>query len=253
MLIIAGNEVKTEDVAGRHGIKDIQKKILEVMSASSHSHRYPSEEELLFETNMRENIIDASKDLYRSRMRFKVFRDSICNTEYWRRTDEGGFELKEGVSPSDAIMDIFRHGREYGTECATAIVIVFYRAVLNIYGSELFDRGFGSIYLMNWQQAYRDLGVATQRHPDDYFPGDCRYFSNPDVNPLTPEWQGENTIDFGNGEYYGHGIGIMNADGIIRALNQNRVPGSEIPAHLLETATRPNFRMLFNKYTSLLE
>lgn len=38
-------------------------------------------------------------------------------------TDEGGFLLRSGVTPASAIRDIFRNGRQYGFECATAIVI----------------------------------------------------------------------------------------------------------------------------------
>ena len=39
-------------------------------------------------------------------MTFKTFRKSICNLDYWDRTKEGGFILKNGVTPSDAIKDI---------------------------------------------------------------------------------------------------------------------------------------------------
>ena len=62
----------------------------------------------------------------------------------------------------------------------------------------------------------------------DYLPGDCRYFNNPDVDPLTPEWQGENAIDLSGGMYYGHGIGIKTADKIIEILNHNRIQDSNI-------------------------
>ncbi|NJD01069.1 MAG: hypothetical protein FIA99_00365 [Ruminiclostridium sp.] len=105
---------------------------------------------------------------------------------------------------------------------------------------------------MNWQHVHKHLGIQTYRDPEEYFPGDCRYFANPDVNPLTPEWQGENAIDLGTGKYYGHGIGITSAGNIIAALNENRISGSEVSAHLLQTATRPDFKKLYEKSGSVV-
>ena len=245
MLIIAGSEIRPDAFASKHPLAEKERKMLETMSAATRSSQFDSEEELLFELGMRKNIVSASAKLYRSRMRFKTFRESECNTDFWTRSEEGGFSLNEGVRPSDAILDIFRGGRKYGTECASALVIVFYKALLDIYQPELFDRTCRGIYLMNWQNA-RHLDITTYRNPEEYFPGDCRYFANPDVDPLTPEWQGENTIDLGDGQYYGHGIGITNADEIIAVLNENRISRSQNPAHLLESATRPDFKNLYS-------
>ena len=58
------------------------------------------------------------------------------------RTEEGGFLLKDGVKPSEAIKDIFVNSSLYGTECATAMVIVFYGAIVNVFPEEVFDRVF---------------------------------------------------------------------------------------------------------------
>lgn len=245
MLMVAGSIIKPDDFAAQHQVTEIGKKTLDIMSSANRQYKFGSPEELLFELEMRKNIIDASFNLYKSRMRFRIFRESFCNEDYWERTQEGGFLIKEGTRPSEAISDIFENGRKYGTECATAIVIIFYKAVLDIYKPELFDISFTGIYLMNWQHAHKHLGITTYRDQEDFFPGDCRYFANPDVNPLTPEWQGENAIDLGTGLYYGHGIGISNADGIISALNRHRKGGSEISAYLLKTATRPDFNKLY--------
>lgn len=66
----------------------------------------------------------------------------------------------------------------------------------------------------------------------DYLPGDCVYFENPDHDEETPEWQGENAILLGNNLFYGHGIGITTAQGIIDELNSNRKPNATISASL---------------------
>ena len=248
MLIVAGNETRPESVTSQYPATEIEMKVLETLSSGNGTYRYSSMDELKFELEMRKRIIEASRDLYRGGLRFKVFRESECNERYWNRTEEGGFEVKEGVRPSEAMTDIFEHTRRYGTECATAVVIVFYKAVLDIYQADLFDRNFEGLYLMNWQNAYKQLGVLTYRDAEDFFPGDCRYFANPDVDPLTPEWQGENAIDMGNGKYYGHGIGIVSGELIIEALNRNRISGSETSAYLMETATRPDFKKLSGAY-----
>ena len=55
------------------------------------------------------------------------------------------------------------------------------------------------IELMNWSNIDEKLGVDYYDSVSDFMPGDCIYFKNPDVNPKTTEWQGENTIDLGDG------------------------------------------------------
>jgi protein-glutamine gamma-glutamyltransferase len=123
--------------------------------------------------------------------------------------------------------------------------MIYYKAVLDAYSTELFNKAFPEITLMNWQQLDEIIGVATYRKLTDYLPGDCRYFRNPDVNPLTPEWQGENAIDLGGGVYYGHGIGIGSQNKIIEALNENRIEDAQASAYLMDTATRPDFNGLY--------
>ena len=81
-----------------------------------------------------------------------------------------------------------------------------------------------------------------------YLPGDRRYFANPDVDPLTPQWQGENVIDLSGDKYYGHGLGVHNAEAIVRALNENRSEDADESAHLLDSAGLPNFKRLFDIY-----
>jgi protein-glutamine gamma-glutamyltransferase len=224
----------------------IQEEALDKLAASPQRFDYSSEEELLFELDMREAIVLSSVELYKGGLNFAIFRKSRCNPKYWNRTSEGGFRLRRGVSPYEAIMDIFENSGMYATECATAMVIVYYGALAKLYGKEVFDRTFKDIYLMDWHNIdplLRDIGYMSK--PAVYLPGDRRYFANPDVDPETPEWQGENVIDLSDGNYYGHGIGIGRAGDIIEALNQNRAPGSTRSAYLMDTVGRPNFKRLY--------
>jgi protein-glutamine gamma-glutamyltransferase len=75
-------------------------------------------------------------------------------------------------------------------------------------------------------------------------PGDVVYFKNPDHDPDKPEWQGENAVLLGNNSYYGHGLGIKGAEGMIASLNRERVPGSRISAYLTDEALHPDFAYL---------
>ncbi|NLV36687.1 MAG: protein-glutamine gamma-glutamyltransferase [Clostridiaceae bacterium] len=245
MIELTSGEFNAQSFLDQYTSGSAEYEMLKKLNESTHTYKYPDLDELTFEIKMRRAIINASLDLYRARLSFRTFQDSKCNEDFWRRMSNGGFALKQGVKASDAINDIYRNTRQYGTECATAIVIVYYKAVLEVYGASLFDKAFTDIVLMNWQQMDELLSIATYRKLPDYIPGDCRYFRNPDVNPLTPEWQGENAIDMGNGKYYGHGIGISDANRIIAVLNQNRVADSTISAYLMDTATRPDFGSLY--------
>jgi len=248
MIKIAGNELNTNEIIADYPSDSIEVKIINILSSSDKIYTYDSLDQLKFELNMRKNIISASRELNASYFSFRIFRRSKCNPQYWNRTDEGGFLLKDGVKPSEGIRDIFINSSQYGTECATAIVIIYYKALLNIYPEELFNEMFPNIHLMNWHYIDRDLDIGYYENLKDYLPGDCRYFKNPDVNPVTPEWQGENAIDLGDGTYYGHGIGIETADEIIKALNDYRIEDSTESAYLLDSATRPNFKYLANRY-----
>ncbi|MGI5971944.1 MAG: protein-glutamine gamma-glutamyltransferase [Oscillospiraceae bacterium] len=228
----------------------IERKALEILSGSDKSYAYDSLEQLRFELELRGKTVSASYELNRSGMSFEVFRDTRCNGDYWTRRSDGGFVLKRGVKASDAILDIYRNGSQYGTECATAMQIVYYKALLDVFREDAFNEMFPEVTLMNWRDIESELReTGRMQNTGDFVPGDRLYFANPDVDPKTPHWQGENVIDLGNGTYYGHGMGIRNADFIIRALNGNRREGAGRSAFLMDAAGRPNFRRLYALYS----
>jgi protein-glutamine gamma-glutamyltransferase len=250
MIKISGIDITPESMEFYYTVGSVQKTTLDMLFSSSAAYRYASLDQLKFELDLRAKIVVVSIELAKSKFTFRTFRKSICNEEYWERTIEGGFLLKDGIKPSDAIRDIFLNSNKYGTECATAIVIVYYKALVEILPEDLFNELFQGIYLMNWGYLDSDLAIRTYQSVTDMLPGDCLYFKNPEVNPLTPEWQGENAIDLGNGLYYGHGIGIRNAEGIIEALNRQRKSDAKESAYLMDSATRPGFKRLSDEYHS---
>ena len=245
MIKLAEGEFDPKKALEKYQTGSTEYNILNKLANSDRQYNYSSQDELDFETSMRKNIVNSSIAAYRGRIAFRTFRESKCNEDYWVRRPDGGFVLRNNVKPADAINDIFRNSRKYGTECATVVVMIFYKAVLDIYGDKLFNTAFPEITLMNWQELNDLMGIATQRRVMDFLPGDCRYFRNPDVNPLTPEWQGENAIYLGGNKYFGHGIGITGPMMIIEALNSNRIEGADTSAYLMDNATRPDFRSLY--------
>ncbi len=248
-MIMIRNAPLDRAFADEYSPKSVEKSVFDTLFSSDVTYSYDSAEQLRFELRMRREIVAAANALLASGIAFRNFRDSKCNTEFWTRTENGGFELKRGAKPSDAIRDIFRNGRKYGTECATAMVIVYYKALLEIFPEEAFNRMFPDIYLMNWHQIdpqLREIGIMHRE--TDFLPGDRRYFKNPDVDPLSTQWQGENVIDVGGGLYYGHGIGKYRPNVFIDALNRKRREGATRSAYLMESAGRPNFRRLADLY-----
>lgn len=235
-------------IMSEYNPNSVQRSVLTTLVDSDVTYYYNSVAQLKFELNLRYYIVKASKELYKSRFSFEIFRNSKCNTKYWNRTDEGGFLLKNNAVPSQAIEDIYINSSKYGTECATAIVIVFYKAILDKYPEQLFNSIFPNIHLMNWHYIDSDLDIDLYPNQPDYFLGDCRYFKNPDVDPVTPEWQGENAIMLDNNLYYGHGIGIGTSDKMIHILNRFRKEDADESAYLMDSATRPNFKYLADIY-----
>ena len=248
MILISGFPLQISEMPSDYPANSVEAQVLQQMAQSTGTYRFDSIEQLKFELALRKEIVEAARRLNRSGLRFAVFYKSQCNEAYWDRTANGGFLLKSGVKASDGIQDIFTNGRKYATECATAMVIVYYGALLTLWGEGLFNRLFPSIYLMNWHELDALLyEVGMPRTVTDILLGDRCYFRNPQVSPQTPELQGENVIVLPNGLYYGHGIGITNAEQIIRMLNANRIEGATESAYFMEgSAARPNFKKLMD-------
>jgi len=248
VIKVQGKTITAEQVINQIQFNTTEQKVIHILSLSNEVYEYDSLIQLKFELNLRSNTVNAAIELNSSEFAFRVFRKSFCNPIYWNRTDEGGFDLQSDVKPSDAIKDIYNNSSKYGTECATAMIIVFYKALLDLLPVTLFNQFYSNIYLMNWKSLDKDLGLYVVNNPTDFLPGDCMYFKNPEVDPVTPEWQGENVINLGDGKYYGHGIGINTADEIIEVLNQRRFNEATESAYLLSIAKRLSFKYISYHY-----
>lgn len=217
---------------GSLNLTTMERQILRQMQRSSEVYRYESVAVLEFELKTRSMIVAAAIALSNSGAQFATFEDSYCHEKYWQLQPNGAFRLRSDVTPAEGINDIFQNGRYYAFECATAMVIVLYKAVLDAIGEASFNTYFSGLVLYDWQYD-SDLRIIS-RTTGEAYPGDVRYFNNPDFNPSNPEWRGENAIKLPGNMYFAHGLGIRRPEEILRILNMRRRPGSMTPAYLLE-------------------
>lgn len=240
MILIAGSPANVDTTAWPPMARDIYER----KRRSPYMFNYSSLDHLRFEMLLRAAIVQAAIDLDKSGADFATFEFARCNDRYWRLTPRGGFQLKEGVRPSDAIRDIYRNGPMYAFECATAIPIIYYKAVLEVLGEEPFNRLFQNLLLYSWNYD-SDLGLIQERvSPERAFPGDVLYFDNPDFHPRAPEWQGVNVVMIDDNLFFGHGVGITTGEDIIRGLNMRRRPFSFRSAYLMDLIVYPDFAYL---------
>ncbi|WP_438348089.1 protein-glutamine gamma-glutamyltransferase [Paenibacillus sp. FA6] len=251
MILISGFDV--EQINSTLQLSNLEKDIVNQKKKSQIVYHYDSPEALEFELKMRTGIVESAKALGDSDVSFAIFKNSRCNTKLWTRTGDGGFRLKEGMLPSDGISDIFANGHLYAFECATAMVIILYKATLGAIQKETFNVYFKDLFLRDWQYD-SDLQLVIINHKNEAYPGDIVYFKNPDHAPETPEWQGENAVLLADNLYFGHGIGIRTSEQMIASLNRKRIPGSVKSAYLSDEVVHPDFeyvRKLSMKETPL--
>lgn len=204
--------------------------ILQLMARYPTVFEFDTTEDFQFDLKMRLNAIQAAQLLDQSGAEFTILEDSMCNPRVWRLTGDRAFELWPKVPPHIALNDIFINGQLYAFECGTAILVVFYKAILESIGPTNFDRIFPDLFLYNWHY-HQSLSILVHEG-FDYLPGDCLYFKNPDFAPYAPEWQGENAIMLDENLFFAHGVGVTDQQEIIDELNGNRILGSMISAYL---------------------
>ncbi|MGG0051745.1 protein-glutamine gamma-glutamyltransferase [Bacillus atrophaeus] len=242
MIIVSGQWLRPQDTANWQ-IEEGLHPLLNEMIASPIQFDYNSVAELIFELNIRKNIVASARALHQSGAKFATFVKTYGNKAFWRVSPEGALELKYKMPPSKAIRDIFENGTFYAFECATAIVVIYYMAVLKTIGDDRFDLNFQRITLYDWH--YEKLPIYTEAGRD-FVIGDCLYFNNPDFNPQKAQWRGENVILLEKDLYFAHGLGILSGEKIIEKLNSFRKKDAVQSAYLLAQATRLDIPSLYH-------
>ncbi|WP_071459237.1 protein-glutamine gamma-glutamyltransferase [Bacillus massilinigeriensis] len=244
MIIFEGAQKKVDP----GGLGHVEKIIFYSLTSSRAIFRYISKGELLFDLMLRKNIIGSARAMLAGGAAFTSFENSSFNPAYWSRTSSG-YLLRPDVLPSDAVRDVFVNGKLYGFECSTAMVLIFYKAVLESIRESDFNYLFGGLLVWNWQHD-PDLAIITLLGTE-FIPGDVVYFNNPEHRK--PIWRGENAVVMENKLYYGHGVGIVTGEEMIAGLNSLRRKDAVISAYLLPQHSRLNIRYLyrFSKYAAL--
>ncbi|MCQ6264129.1 protein-glutamine gamma-glutamyltransferase [Fictibacillus sp. WQ 8-8] len=243
MIYVKGTQLNSiEEIPGRGQFSEAQRGTALKLLNSRESFFYDNSRQLQFEITYRANIVSSAYALKDSGARFATFTTAKANRNFWILTAYGGFLLRPDVTPADAITDIFVQGRKYGFECTTAMMIILYKALLETIGPSTFNQLFKGLLL--WSTEHDEDLQLTSVYQGDSLPGDIRYIQNPEFHPATPQWQGENLVDLGNGMFFGHGIGAGMLGEFIDVLNQRRRPGATTSAFLTRQIIRPNFRRM---------
>ncbi|MCP3026411.1 protein-glutamine gamma-glutamyltransferase [Halobacillus sp. A5] len=236
-------------VAGRpYGIDDaespdrLERIIIELMSRASAVYSFPTEQGLQFEINLRKNIVQSAESMSKSDVSFATFETTRSNPQYWVLTNYGALHLRPGVQPADAVEDIYVNSGQYAFECAGAMLIIYYHAVLQVLGARTFNFLFPDLYIYSWH-ADSDLGLYPL-NTRNYLPGDVVYFDNPDFDPSAPQWRGENAVAMGEYLYFGHGLGVLSEKQMVETLNELRRPGAYTSSYLTNLVVRPTFSHL---------
>ncbi|TNE51185.1 MAG: hypothetical protein EP343_03600 [Deltaproteobacteria bacterium] len=198
-------------------------------------------------------MVDAAGEMAKAKHKFG---DLEANPVVWEVDEDNPntMYLNSEFEPSVALMDIFNNPELYSFECATAMVILRYRAMLEMIGEDDFNRICGDLRIGVWDQEDDAAAIwevtgksakgedvdMTEETQKEVLPGDYAYFKNWDVSEAAFKggWQGENVIYLGKGKYYGHPFGITEGTKIIDYLNKHRKTGSTRSASLLDLHAR---------------
>ena len=170
------------------------------------------------EIAFRARVVGAAKELAASGASFSgSAQTDKVNKQLWTMGFGGRMQVRKFLpdgelgKPSAALRDIFANGRQYGFECATAMMIIYHKAMLDHVGDAAFDDMFTepkNLAFFRWSIEDDDfLDVKKLVHkPMPLQPGSHYYFSNPDASPENSAFRGENVLYLGDGLYYAHGI-----------------------------------------------
>jgi protein-glutamine gamma-glutamyltransferase len=167
------------------------------------------------------------------------------NSHYWGLGYGGKMSARKFMAdgtlgkPSEALNDIFMNGKQYAFECATAMMVIYHKAILDHVGAKAFDAMFsdpGMLNFFRWERKDQDF-VDVERlvhKPVPLHPGSHYYYENPDASPENSAFRGENVIYLGNGRFYAHGVigksgtYVVTEKELLKSLSSLRRRGSKI-------------------------
>ncbi len=198
------------------------------------------------EIAFRARVVQAAKDLAASGASFSASAaDDKVNLNLWTMGFGGRMQVRKFLAdgtigkPSAALRDIFTRGTAYGFECATAMMVIYHKAMLDHVGEDAFDAMFTEprhLAFFRWSIEDDDfVDVKKLVHkPMPLQPGTHYYYKNPDAAPENSAFGGENVLYLGEGQFYAHGIVgvggtyVVTEKDIVDTLSALRRPGSTV-------------------------
>jgi protein-glutamine gamma-glutamyltransferase len=207
------------------------------------------------ELQARAAIIQAIADLNRTPARFASANTWSLPVDSWTPVKivgsgkvQGAFIPKKDVSAAQAIQAIFGAEKPCLLDCSSAIMIAFYRGLLQAVGEDTFNRrkdplvicptGVEKVTLTQGDISVpfyaKEVESVTLTSVADLIPGDWVYFLNfptyETSHAKTAAWAGEHMIYAGNERYVGFGIeGALTAEEVqkelINAYNRDLLAG----------------------------
>ena len=201
----------------------------------------------------RQRVVDASYGLAKSGAQFSASHSTDkVNKALWTMGYGGKIQVRKFLpndqigKPSVALRDIYENGSDYAFECATAMMIIYHKAILDHIGDEKFDELFSEPRMLSffrWSIEDDDYTSVKKLVEDDKIikqapkPGAHYYIANPDASDENSAFRGENVLYLGDGTYYAHGIVgdsgtyIVTEEEIIATLSALRKPGATTKPH----------------------
>jgi hypothetical protein len=201
----------------------------------------------------RQRVVKAAHALAAGGAQFSAsHKADKVNKKLWTMGYGGKIQVRKFLpndqigKPSIALRDMFENGKDYGFECATAMMVIYHKAILDHLGDEKFDELFSEPRMLSffrWSVEDDDYTSVKKLVEDDKIikqppkPGAHYYFSNPGASEENSAFGGENVLYLGDGLYYAHGIVgdsgsyIVTEDEIMATLSALRKPGSTIKPH----------------------
>lgn len=205
-------------------------------------------------------VVSACLEMHQAHHEFAIAPRQKFSSEFWRRDGQlshfATFHLKPGAKASAAMNDVFLHPDAYRFECATALVLVYYRAIQKLIGDADFDRIMGDLKIGPWEfeadlerfllRSGRGDQPATEARAEALKFGEYTYTKNWAVSwwGWAKGCQGQNQIRLDQDLYYAHSYELVGQGDIVARENGARVFGAQTSASMTDRQERLDPKLL---------
>jgi hypothetical protein len=207
--------------------------ILQAYANSTEEYTFGNLQDLAEQVVFRLEIVNTAKNLDKSGIQYNKGSSIVLfpDAKYWYAMFPQGIATNLDAPDGPALQELFSAGSKLSCDCISAC----YLAILK--GGQLYLFRVGRPPLLGTKKAKSPAGLTffsdqtkTFTYPrkerlkgndartNPFIPGDILVFANPAATPAHRDARHEYTVYLGNGEVYGHGIGITTIGGMEQAL-----------------------------------